>query len=56
MYLIKRNGNMVKQVVMSGEIGYKKYLTPDVILLSFETKDAAIEVANILGNCEVVSA
>jgi len=56
MYLIKRNGSIVKHVVMVGEVKYKMYKNPNVIDLSFDTFKSAQDVANILGNCEVVEA
>jgi|TARA_B110000037_G_C17082230_1_gene490437 hypothetical protein len=46
--LENKNGEVVKHIVMVGELGYKIYKTPEVIDLVFDTKEQAQEVGSLL--------
>ena len=48
-----RNNKIVQQVVMTGELGYMIYKTPTVVDLTFDNKNKALEVANLL-NAKIV--
>jgi len=53
-YAIQRNGDLVQHVSMKGPVSYKVYQYPVVDDLVFDTKEKAVEVANIMQDAEVV--
>jgi len=52
-YALEKNDEVVKHIIMVGELKYKVYKTPQVVDLVFDTEDKAQEVADVL-NAKVI--
>ena len=47
-YTLEKNNEVVRHIIMVGELGYKVHKTPQVVDLVFDEEYKAQEVANIL--------